>query len=348
MAGNSQRRGAIRKAGTKKGAVKGSGGQVSKSRESRGATPPAEMRTGHPAARKAAAAAKRDSGGRGDKGGSRGGASRGGAKSGAPRGMRISGGGSARRGKELPETIVGRNPVLEALRSDIPATALYLAAGLQPDERIREVTEIAHRAGIVMVEISRHDLDRLTAGAIHQGLALAVPAYRYADPADLLARAEESGQPPLIVAVDGVTDPRNLGAIVRSAAAFGAHGIVVPERRSAGMTASAWRTSAGTAARVPVAQCTNLVRTLKDYAAAGLMIAGLDADGSVDTDSFELATGPLVLVVGSEGRGLARLTRDTCDVTVSVPMARAVESLNASVAAGVVLAEVARRRRAES
>lgn len=329
MAGNSQRRGAVRKTGTKKGAVKGSGGQVSKSREGRGATPPAEVRKGHPAARRAVAAKKS-------------------AARGKPGGARITGGGSARRGRELPETIVGRNPVVEALRSGVPATALYIAQGLQPDERIKEVQELAYRAGLPVMEITRHDLDKLTANAIHQGLALAVSGYRYADPADLLDAAVESGTPALIVAVDGVTDPRNLGAIVRSAAAFGAHGVVVPERRSAGMTASAWRTSAGTAARIPVAQCTNLVRTLKDYAAAGLMIAGLDADGAVDTDSFELATGPLVVVVGSEGRGLARLTRETCDVTVSVPMARSVESLNASVATGVVLAEVARRRRLDA
>lgn len=333
MAGNSQRRGAVRKTGTKKGAVKGSGGQVSKSREGRGATPPAEVRKGHPAAKRAAAAKKSA----GAKAAGRGG----------PRGMRITGGGNVRRGRELPETIVGRNPVVEALRSGVPATALYVAQGVQPDERIKEALELTYRAGLAVMEVTRYDLDKLTAHAIHQGLALAVSGYRYADPADLLQVAEEAGQPALIVAVDGVTDPRNLGAIVRSAAAFGAHGVVVPERRSAGMTASAWRTSAGTAARIPVAQCTNLVRTLKDYAAAGLMIAGLDADGTVDTDSFELATGPLVVVVGSEGRGLARLTRETCDVTVSVPMARSVESLNASVAAGVALAEVARRRRLE-
>lgn len=336
MAGNSQRRGAVRKAGTKKGAVKGSGGQVSKSREGRGATPPAEARTGHVAARRAAAGQKSATSGRA-------GSSRGRAP-----GARVTGGGTTRRGKGLPETVVGRNPVVEALRAGVPATALYVAQGLQPDERIAEIVDLAGRAGIAMLEISRHDLDKLTAGAIHQGVALAVPPYKYADPRDLLELAEESGNPALIVAIDGVTDPRNLGAIVRSAAAFGAHGVVVPERRSAGMTASAWRTSAGTAARIPVAQCTNLVRTLGDYASAGLMIAGLDADGTVDTDSFDLATGPLVVVVGSEGRGLARLTRERCDVTVSVPMVREVESLNASVATGVVLAEVARRRRAET
>lgn len=321
MAGNSQRRGAMRKPGTKKGAVVGTGGQARRAVKGRGPTPPAEARKGHPAARRAAAAAKRDGQGSGG-------------KPGATRG----------RG-ELPETVVGRNPVVEALRAGVPATALYIATGLDSDERVNEARSAAGDRGIALLDVGRPELDRLTGNAIHQGLALVVPPYQYAHPADLLARAKDSGRAALIVAVDGVTDPRNLGAIVRSAAAFGAHGVVVPERRSAGMTASAWRTSAGTAARIRVARCTNLVRTLKDYAEAGLMIAGLDADGTTDTDSFDLATSPLVIVVGSEGRGLARLTRTVCDATVSIPMTRSVESLNASVATGVVLAEVARRRR---
>jgi 23S rRNA (guanosine2251-2'-O)-methyltransferase len=328
MAGNSRRRGAVRKTGSKKGATVGSGGKPRKALQGKGPTPPAEARKGHPAARRAGAAARRTATGR-------------------PKAQSVvTGGRGTRRTKDLPETVVGRNPVVEALRAGVPATALYVAQGVSADERVTEAVQIAGRAGVALLEISRPEMDRLTAGAVHQGLALAVPPYDYADPDDLIAIAQDSGQPPLLVAVDGVTDPRNLGAIVRSAAAFGAHGVLVPERRSAGMTASAWRTSAGTAARIRVARCTNLVRTLKDWAGHGLMIAGLDADGTVDTDSFELATGPLVLVVGSEGRGLARLTKTVCDVTVSVPMARAVESLNASVAAGVVLAEVARRRRA--
>jgi 23S rRNA (guanosine2251-2'-O)-methyltransferase len=149
----------------------------------------------------------------------------------------------------------------------------------------------------------------------------------------------------LIVALDGVTDPRNLGAVIRSATAFGAHGVLIPQRRSAGVTAVAWRTSAGTAARIPVARATNLTRTLREYATAGLMLAGLDADGRVSLDEFSLAADPLAIVVGSEGRGLSRLVRETCDVTVSIPMIGPAESLNASVAAGVLLAEVARRRR---
>jgi 23S rRNA (guanosine2251-2'-O)-methyltransferase len=335
MAGNSRRRGAIRKAGTKKGATVGSGGKPRKSLQGKGPTPPAEVRKGHPAARRAAAASKAATSGKGAGGR----AARGAA-------TKVTGGRGTRRSKDLPETVVGRNPVVEALRAGVPATALYVAQGVSTDERVSEAVQIAGRAGIALLEISRPEMDKLTAGAVHQGLALAVPPYDYAEPEDLLALAQDSGHPALLVAVDGVTDPRNLGAVVRSAAAFGAHGVLVPERRSAGMTASAWRTSAGTAARLRVARCTNLVRTLKEWAAAGLMVAGLDADGTVTTDTFELATGPLVLVVGSEGRGLARLTRTVCDVTVSVPMAREVESLNASVAAGVVLAEVARRRRA--
>jgi len=147
------------------------------------------------------------------------------------------------------------------------------------------------------------------------------------------------------VALDGVTDPHNLGAIARSAAAFGADGLVVPERRSVGVTAAAWKSSAGTLARLPVAKAGNLVRTLTSYAEAGLMIAGLDGRGEIDLDALELATGPLVLVVGAEGRGLSRLVGERCDLTVRIPLAGSVESLNASVAAGVALAEIARRRR---
>jgi 23S rRNA (guanosine2251-2'-O)-methyltransferase len=154
----------------------------------------------------------------------------------------------------------------------------------------------------------------------------------------------ESAAPPLFVALDSITDPHNLGAIVRSAAAFGAHGVLLPERRSVGVTPSAWKASAGALARMPVARATNLVRTLTSYAQAGLMIAGLDGHGEIDLEALELAAGPLVLVVGAEGEGLSRLVRDTCDLTVRIPLAGAVESLNASVATGIALAEVARRR----
>jgi 23S rRNA (guanosine2251-2'-O)-methyltransferase len=319
----------MRKDGTKKGMVVGSGGQRRRALQGKGPTPPAEMRPGHPAARKAARAAT--SAGKSGKGGG---------------GSRTTAGNRRKPGDgETPETVLGRNPVVECLRAGVPATALHVAIGTTTDERVAEAVHLAADAGISILEVPRHDLDRIAGGALHQGLALQVPPYEYAHPDELLEIASESPEPGLIVALDGVTDPRNLGAVVRSVGAFGGHGVVVPQRRAAGMTAVAWRTSAGTAARLPVARATNLTRTLREYATAGFMIAGLDTEGSVSLDDFELAADPLVLVIGSEGKGLSRLVKQTCDVTVSIPMAGPVESLNASVAAGVVLAEIARQRR---
>jgi 23S rRNA (guanosine2251-2'-O)-methyltransferase len=237
---------------------------------------------------------------------------------------------------------------VEALRAKVPATGLLIAGNLEPDPRIDECRRIALRRHVPVREVSRHELDRLTERVLergpHQGVALQIAPYRYVHPDDLLSRGD-AAQPLLIVALDSVTDPRNLGAVIRSAAAFGAHGVVIPERRAAGVTAAAWRTSAGAAARLPVARATNLARTLVAYQKAGLFVVGLAADGTVELDALETATEPLVLVVGSEGKGLSRLVQDTCDLTVAIPMAGPVESLNASVAASVVLAEVARRRR---
>lgn len=322
MAGNSQRRGAIRKGGSKKGQVVGSGGQHRRGLEGRGPTPPAEARTKHPAARKAAAKARAAQ------------------KNPTGRGARPAG----RRGDDSPELVLGRNPVAECLRAGVPATALYVAAGTESDERLTESVRIAADAGISILEVPRTDLDRMSSNGLHQGMALQVPPYRYAHPDDLLTRAQQSVEPALLVALDNISDPRNLGAVVRSVAAFGGHGVVIPQRRSASVTAVAWRTSAGAAARLPVARATNLTRTLKDWAAKGVQIVGLDAGGDTLLDDFD-ATGPTVIVVGSEGKGLSRLVRENCDAILSIPMAGPVESLNASVAAGVVLAETARQRR---
>jgi 23S rRNA (guanosine2251-2'-O)-methyltransferase len=309
----------MRKPGTKKGAVKGTGGQGRKALRGKGPTPKAEDRVNHPAARLAAARANAD----------------------ANRQRRRS------TGENAAELVAGRNPVAECLRAGVPASALYVALGVDADDRVTDAVRSAADRGISVLEVQRAELDRLTGGAVHQGIALQIPPFEYAHPDDLVAAAGDGGEPPLLVALDGVTDPRNLGAVIRSAAAFGAGGVVVPQRRSAGVTAVAWRTSAGLAARLPVAMATNLTRTLRDWAGRGLMIIGLDADGSLTLDDIgDLATGPLVVVAGAEGRGLSRLVRETCDATVSIPMAAGVESLNASVAAGVVLAEVARLRRA--
>jgi 23S rRNA (guanosine2251-2'-O)-methyltransferase len=242
--------------------------------------------------------------------------------------------------------VAGRNAVVEALRAQVPATTLWVAARIDTDDRVREALNLANERRLPILEAPRPELDRLTGGAVHQGLALQVPPYSYAHPDDLPGRADGSTHPPLIVALDGVTDPRNLGAVVRSAAAFGACGVVVPERRSAGMTAGAWKASAGAASRVPVARATNLTRQLEKYASAGFVVVGLAADGTVDAADLEVASGPLVVVVGAEGEGLSRLVARACDLLVRIPMASGTESLNAGVAAGIVLYEVARKRHA--
>jgi 23S rRNA (guanosine2251-2'-O)-methyltransferase len=241
------------------------------------------------------------------------------------------------------ETVLGRNPVLECLRAGVPATALYVALGTEADERLTESVSRAADLGIAILEVPRTDLDRMTTNHLHQGIALQVPPYNYAHPDDLLATVTDS-PPALLVALDNISDPRNLGAIVRSVAAFGGHGVLIPQRRSASVTAVAWRTSAGAAARLPVARATNLTRALKNWADGGLRVIGLDAGGDTALDDLD-GTDPLVVVVGSEGKGLSRLVRETCDEVVSIPMAGHTESLNASVAAGVVLAEIARQRR---
>jgi len=323
MAGNSQRGGAKRKGASKKGSVVGSGGQRRQGLEGRGPTPKATDRPGHPAKRKADAAKRR--------------AARTGGSGGASTGSR------PRRSTDA-EYVYGRNSVVEALRAGVPVTTLFVAERIDSDDRVRESLQIAADQGIPMLEAPRTELDRLTGRGAHQGLALQVPAYEYAHPDDFSPARDRSGTPTMLVALDGVTDPRNLGAVVRSAAAFGASGVVVPERRAAGMTASAWKTSAGAAARVPVARATNLSRTLAGYRKAGFMVVGLAADGDADVADLPIADGPLVVVVGSEGKGMGRLVREQCDVVANIPIAADTESLNAGVAAGIALYALSRQR----
>jgi 23S rRNA (guanosine2251-2'-O)-methyltransferase len=313
----------------------GTGGHGRKALEGKGPTPPAAMRPGHPAQRRAAASA-------GSRGPRRADAPSASARTG--RGAAAPSGSSARAARgsgDAAEFVAGRNPVVESLRAAVPAAALYVGNRVQHDERISEAIKLAANRGVAVLEAGPAELDRLTGGALHQGLALRVRPYDYAHPDDLLARAADAGQLPLIVALDGVTDPRNLGAVARSAAAFGAHGVVIPARRSAGVTAGAWKASAGALARVPVARPSNLARTLASYRDAGVFVAGLDAAGETPVRDLELATAPLVLVVGSEGRGLSRIVAQACDVLVRIPIAARTESLNAGVAAGIALYEVA-------
>ncbi len=320
MPGNSQRQGAVRKRG--KGNTAGSGGRVRRGLEGKGPTPKAEDRPYH-AAHKAKRSPAKNTVSR-------------------PAGR----GGQSRTGRpgSGPEWVAGRNPVLEAMTAGVPTKTAYIAEGAERDDRLRDILKLAADAHIPLLEVTRAELDRMTGGAVHQGVALQLKDYEYLHPDDLLAAAIAADGEPLIVALDSVTDPRNLGAIIRSAAAFGADGVLIPERRSAGMTAAAWKTSAGAAARMPVARATNLNRTLASYAKAGLFLVGLDGQADADIAELTDASGPLVLVVGSEGAGLSRLVRESCDALAAIPMPGAVESLNAGVAAGIALYEISRRR----
>jgi 23S rRNA (guanosine2251-2'-O)-methyltransferase len=312
----------------------GTGGYGKHKLAGKGPTPPGRLRPGHPAQRRASAAARPAATGndaRGDPAAPK------------PESRPVS---NLRGAGSAVEVVAGRNAVLESLRATVPVIALHVGPRLDADQRISEAISLAAGKGIPVVEAGRAELDRLTGGAIHQGLVLRVRPYSYAHPDDLISRARDAGQQPLIIALDSVTDPRNLGAIVRSAAAFGAHGVLVPVRRSAGVSAGAWKASAGTLARVPVARAANLVRTLAGYQEDGLFVVGLDAGAETTIDQLDLADGPLVLVVGSEGKGLSRLVTERCDVVARIPIEGPAESLNAGVAAGIALYEVARLRAA--
>lgn len=315
MPGNSQRKGAVRRKG--KGNTAGSGGRVRRGLEGKGPTPKAEDRPNHVAYRAKNARQHRP------------------ARAAAARTGRPGSG---------PEWVVGRNAVLEAVEAEIPIRAAYVAEGAERDDRLRDILKLAATRGTALLEVTRGELDRLTGGALHQGVALQLPAFAYAHPDDLLASALDSDHEPLIVALDSITDPRNLGAIVRSAAAFGAHGVLIPERRSAGMTAAAWKTSAGAAAHIPIARATNLNRSLRTYADAGLTLIGLDGSSTTSLHDAPYVSGPVVLVVGSEGAGLSRLVREACDYLAAIPISKSVESLNAGVAAGIALYEISRQR----
>jgi 23S rRNA (guanosine2251-2'-O)-methyltransferase len=315
MAGNSQRKGAIKKTG-KGNPTAGSGGRVKRGLEPKGPTPKAKDREYHKQ-HKIAQVKERAAGRR-------------------PQRKRAAG---------EAEWIIGRNPVVEALREGVPVNGVYVAENAERDGRLREAFQLSAEMGIPLLEVTKVELDRMTGFNGHQGLAARVPAYEYAHADDLIDDARNNQEEPLIVVLDHITDPRNLGAIVRSAAGFGAHGVVIPERRSASMTAAAWKTSAGAAARIKVAQTVNLTRQIKAYQDAGCMVVGLDMEGDLTLPTLgDLATGPLVVVVGSEGDGLSRLVSENCDHIVSIPMVNSVESLNAGVAASVTLYAIAQAR----
>ncbi|MFK4730867.1 23S rRNA (guanosine(2251)-2'-O)-methyltransferase RlmB [Agromyces mediolanus] len=331
------RAGAVRKAAHSKQV--GTGGHGRKALEGKGPTPKAEDRSWHVAGKRKAAQERYEAAGGKGKAGQKGRSQR----PGAPRGA--SGASQRSRSGDESEIVTGRNAVVEALRTKVPATTLYLAQRVEMDDRVRESLKMATNRGIPVLEVTRPELDRLAGdGGVHQGLALKVPAYEYAHPIELLDEVLANDETPLFVALDGITDPRNLGAIIRSTAAFGGQGVIVPQRRSVGVTAAAWKTSAGAAARIPVAMASNLTQTLKALKERGVFVLGLDGDGDVSLPGLEFADRPVVVVVGSEGKGLSRLVTETCDAIVSIPIGAATESLNAGIAASVTLYEISRLR----
>lgn len=288
----------------------GSGGRIRRGLRGKGPTPKAEDRPNHKAYR-----AKQ-------------------ARAGQPK--------ATSRPKPGAEWVFGRNPVFEALTEGIPVQTAYVAEGAERDDRLRDILKHCADHSIALLQVTRAELDKLTGGA-HQGVALKLPAYEYAEVSALIDAGMAEGAGPIVVC-DHITDPRNLGAIIRSAAAFGAVGVVIPSRRSASMTAVTWKTSAGAAARVPVAQTPNLNQALRTIAKAGFQIVGLAGDGDTGLDALPGGDGPVALVVGSEGEGMARLVRENCDVIASIPITSSIESLNASVAASIALYELSRRR----
>ncbi|MGV8883250.1 MAG: 23S rRNA (guanosine(2251)-2'-O)-methyltransferase RlmB [Rhodoglobus sp.] len=329
--GNKPRAGAVRKG--RKGPQVGSGGQGRQALEGRKPTPKAEDRPYHPAGKRKAAAERFDAAGGRKK------------PMDATSKPRPKSTGRSPKTQDESEMVTGRNSVLEALRAKIPVTTLYVAARIEFDDRVKEILQLATSRGIPMLEVMRPELDRLAGfDSVHQGVALKVPPYEYAHPMELLEKTISRGQVPLFVALDGITDPRNLGAIIRSVAAFGGHGVILPQRRSVGLTASAWKTSAGAAARTPVAMAGNLNQTIKSFKERGVFVLGLDGGGDVLLPQLKLAKEPVLVVVGSEGKGLSRLVAENCDAIVSIPISSSTESLNAGIATSVTLYEISRVR----
>ncbi len=237
----------------------------------------------------------------------------------------------------------GLHPVRELLRAGGTVDVVHVARGREPTEVLDDIRALAASRGVPVRRADEGWLDQLAHGVAHQGVVAEGPAYPYADVDELLADVPD-GQRPLFVALDRITDPHNLGSVARTAEAVGAHGLIVAERRAVGVTPAAEKAAAGALAHLPVAQVTNIVQTLEHLGEQRIWSIGLDGDADQDVQDCDLFTEPLVLVVGAEGRGLARLTAERCDLLVALPMVGNVDSLNASVAAAVALYEVLRRR----
>ncbi|MEW8978308.1 MAG: 23S rRNA (guanosine(2251)-2'-O)-methyltransferase RlmB [Symbiobacterium sp.] len=238
--------------------------------------------------------------------------------------------------------IEGRIPVLEALRAGRTINKLLVAKGAR-EGSIREVVARAREAGVIVQEVDRERLDAMARGRNHQGVIALVAPHRYHDLDELLARAAEAGEDPLLLVLDGIEDPQNLGSLLRTADAAGVHGVIIPERRAAAVTPTVAKVSAGAVEYVPVARVTNIARTLETLKEQGYWVVGTHQDAPQLYYEARL-TGPLAVVIGSEGKGMSRLVAEKCDVTVRLPMLGHVSSLNAAVAGAILLYEIRRQR----
>ena len=237
--------------------------------------------------------------------------------------------------------IAGRNAVIEALKANPSADTLFVEKG-QSGGSLSKIISLAKQAGCPIKEVAAQKLDGMATGTPHQGVVLTLSAAEYAEVSDILARAEEKGEKPFVIIADEVEDPHNLGALIRTAETAGAHGVIIPKRRGVGLTAAVFKTSAGAASHLPVARVANLASTVEELKEQGLWIYGCDMEGENWCEvNFE---GGVALIVGSEGRGMSRLLKEKCDVMVSLPMQGEISSLNASVAGGIIMYEVARQR----
>ena len=237
----------------------------------------------------------------------------------------------------------GRHPVLEALRAGRTVDRVLIAEGIRPIGPIADVLRLARERGVKVQWVDRRALDRMSAGANHQGVVAEVAEYRYWSIENLFAEAQRAPGLPLFLALDSLEDPQNFGTLLRTADAINASGVVIPLHRSVGVTPAVEKASAGAVEYLRIARVTNLARAIESLKRQGCWIVGLDSRATVRYDQFAVDV-PLVLVVGAEGRGLGRLVRETCDVLVSLPMLGHVESLNAAVAGSIVLYDVLRRR----
>lgn len=246
------------------------------------------------------------------------------------------------RDAEADGLIEGRNAVTEALRAGTPIDKIFIARG-ETDKTLGHIASTARAAGVVVVEADRRKLDYMSATKAHQGVIALAAVREYASVEDILSAARERGEAPLLVVCDEISDPHNLGAIIRTAECAGAHGVIIPKRRSVGLTAVVGKASAGALEYLPVARVSNLVSTIRDLQKAGVWVFGTAADGDTGLYAADLK-GPAAIVIGNEGEGMSRLVSEACDFKVSIPMHGRISSLNASNAAAILLYEAVRQR----